>query len=125
MCQVGKRSALKQMERVADLTREHWQGQWAEGGFRIYNGKMPIVATTLELLREHGREDRQNLFDAIGNPRRDAALARRAEDGRRQVAQEAAEREAQRPVCGDCGTKFTDDRCGSARGCVRWRPSAG
>ncbi|MCX4419414.1 MULTISPECIES: hypothetical protein [Streptomyces] len=31
---------------VAELTREHWQGQWAEGGFRIYNGKMPIVATT-------------------------------------------------------------------------------
>lgn len=118
--QVGKRSALKQMERVAELTREHWQGQWAEGGFRIYNGKMPIVATTLELLREHGpagpafqrfgREGYQNLWDAIGNPRRDAFLARRAEAGRRQVAQEAAEREAQRPMCGGCGTKFTDDR---------------
>jgi hypothetical protein len=65
------------MEKVADLTREHWQGQWADG-FHLYNGKMPIVATTLELLREHGpagpalwrfgREDRQNLWDAIGNP---------------------------------------------------------
>ncbi|MGY1495053.1 hypothetical protein ACW4TU_44855 [Streptomyces sp. QTS52] len=108
------------MERVADLTREHWQGQWAEGGFRIYDGKMPIVATTLELLREHrpagpafqrfGREGYQNLWDAIGNPRRDAFLARRAEDARRRLAQEAAEREAQRPVCGDCGQKFTDDR---------------
>ena len=81
---------------------------------------MPIVATTLELLREHGpagpafrrfgREGYQNLWDAIGNPRRDAALARRAEDARRRLAQEAAEREAQRPVCADCGTKFTDDR---------------
>jgi hypothetical protein len=81
---------------------------------------MPIVATTLELLREHGpagpafwrfgREDRQNLWDAIGNPRRDAALARRAEDARRRVVQEAAEREAQRPVCGECGQRFTDDR---------------
>ncbi|MGW3653945.1 replication-relaxation family protein [Streptomyces sp. NPDC000878] len=117
---VGKRTALKQMERVADLTREHWQGQWAEGGFRIYNEKMPIVATTLELLREHGpagpafrrfgREGYQNLWDAIGNPRRDAFLARRAEDARRHQVQEAAEREAQRPVCGDCGQKFTDDR---------------
>jgi hypothetical protein len=118
--QVGKRTALKQMERVAELTREHCQGQWAEGGFRIYNGKMPIVATTLDLLREHGpagpafrrfgRENYQNLWDAIGNPRRDAALARRAEDARRRLEQKAAEREAQRPVCADCGTKFTDDR---------------
>jgi hypothetical protein len=51
------------------------------------------VATTLELLREHGpagpafwrfgREGRQNLWDAVGNPRRDAALARRAEEARR------------------------------------------
>ncbi|MFC8678001.1 hypothetical protein ACFUEN_35570 [Streptomyces griseorubiginosus] len=52
--QVGKRTARTQIERVAELAREHWQGEWAEGGFRIYNGKMPIVATTLELLREHG-----------------------------------------------------------------------
>ncbi|MFD8930890.1 hypothetical protein [Streptomyces mirabilis] len=112
----------RQADRVdaAELTREHWQGQWAEGGFRIYNGKMPIVATTLELLREHGpagpafrrfgREGYQNLWDAIGNPRRDAALTRRAEDARRRQEQEAAEREDQRPVCGDCGQKFTDDR---------------
>ncbi|MFR0355270.1 hypothetical protein [Streptomyces sediminimaris] len=50
--QVGKRTVLTQMKNVADLTREHWQGQWAEGGFRVYNQKMPIVATTLELLRE-------------------------------------------------------------------------
>ncbi|WP_286247658.1 hypothetical protein [Streptomyces graminofaciens] len=78
----------------------HSQGDWNSwGGFHSYGGKMPIVATTLERLREHGpagpafrrfgREDRQNLWDAIGNARRDGALARRAED-----AQEAAEREA-------------------------------
>ncbi|MFJ9588753.1 hypothetical protein [Streptomyces acidicola] len=119
--QVGKRTALTQMERVAELTREHWQGDWISwGGFHSYDGKMPIVETTLELLREHGpagpafrrfgRKDRQNLWDAIGNPSRDAALARRDEDARRRNAQEAAEREAQRPVCSDCGTKFTDDR---------------
>ncbi|MFF8974971.1 hypothetical protein [Streptomyces sp. NPDC014995] len=42
-------------------------------------------------------------------PRRDAALARRAEEARHRLAQEAAEREAQRPVCADCGQKFTDD----------------
>lgn len=128
--QVGKRSALNQMERVAELTREHWQGDWnSRGGFHSYDGKMPIVATTLELLREHGpagpafwrfgRERRQNIWDAIGNPRRDAALARRTEDARRRQAEEAAEREAQRPVCGDCGQKFTDDRW-KASTAVQW-----
>lgn len=75
---------------------------------------MPIVATTLDLRREHGpagaafwrfgRKDRQNLWEAIGNPRRDAARAHRAQDARRRQAREAAEREAQRPGCGDCGT---------------------
>jgi hypothetical protein len=46
---------VKQMELVAALTREHWQGDWNSwGSFHLYRGKMPIVATTLELLREHG-----------------------------------------------------------------------
>ncbi|WP_405623605.1 hypothetical protein [Streptomyces sp. NBC_00076] len=68
------------MERVTELTRENWQGVWNSWrGFHSFDGKMPIVATTLELLREHGpagpafqrfgRERYQNLWDAIGNPR--------------------------------------------------------
>ncbi|MDX3244662.1 hypothetical protein [Streptomyces sp. ME18-1-4] len=52
--------------------------------------------------------DRQNLWDAIDNPAGDAAIARRAEDARHRQAQEAAESEAQRPVCTGCGSKFTD-----------------
>ncbi|MFF9810683.1 hypothetical protein ACF1G5_37275 [Streptomyces coeruleorubidus] len=105
--------------RAAELTGEHWQGQAADV-FHLCKGKMPIVANTLELLREDGsagpvfwcfgREGRQNFWDAIGNPRRDVALARRAEEARLCLAQEAAEREAQRPVCGECGQKFADDR---------------
>ncbi|MCX4649228.1 replication-relaxation family protein [Streptomyces sp. NBC_01446] len=123
--QVGKRSAKSQMERVADLTRHHWQGRWhREGGFHSYDGCIPIVATTLELLREHGpagpafwrfgRKKRQPLLDAIGNPRREAALARSRqaarEEEQRRAEWEAAEREALRPVCAECGRKFTDDR---------------
>ncbi|MGW6362181.1 replication-relaxation family protein [Streptomyces sp. NPDC055092] len=123
--QVGKRSAKSQMAKVADLTRHYWQGRWhREGGFHSYDGCIPIVATTLELLREHGpagpafwrfgRKERQPLLDAIGNPRRDAALARSRqaarEEQQRRAEREAAEREAQRPVCADCGRKFTDDR---------------
>jgi hypothetical protein len=54
--------------------------------------------------------DRQNLWDANDNPAGDAAIARRAEDARHRQAQEAAESEAQPPVCTGCGSKFTDDR---------------
>lgn len=123
--QVGKRSAKSQMTNVADLTRPHWQGRWdREDGFHSYNGRIPIVATTLELLCEHGpagpafwrfgRDHREPLLDAIGNPRRDAVLARRHQDARedqqRREAREAAEREARRPVCADCGNTFSDDR---------------
>ncbi|MET8102887.1 replication-relaxation family protein [Streptomyces sp. NPDC005236] len=123
--QVGKRSAKKQMAKVAGLTRPHWQGRWhSEGGYHSYDSRIPIVATTLELLREHGptgpafwrlgRKERQPLLEAIGNPRRDAALARQRqaarEEQQRRDEQEAAEREARRPVCTDCGHKFTDDR---------------
>jgi hypothetical protein len=114
--QVGKRSARSQMAKVADLTRVHWQGKWdSEDGFHSYDGCIPVVATTLELLREHGpagpafwrfgRKERQPLLDAIGNPRRDAALARRRqavrEEQRRRTEREAAARDARRPVCAD------------------------
>ncbi|AQW46551.1 replication-relaxation family protein [Streptomyces violaceusniger] len=123
--QVGKRSAKTQMAKVAELTRHHWQGRWyEEDGYHSYDGCIPIVATTLELLREHGpagpafwrfgRDHRQPLLDAIGNPRQDAAIARRRSEARkeqrRREAREAAEREARRPVCADCGHKFSDDR---------------
>lgn len=123
--QVGKRSAKSQMQKVAELTRDHWQGSWySQESFHSYDGCIPIVATTLELLREHGpagpafwrfgRDHREPLLDAIGNPRRDAYLARRLQAAREEQRQrrerEAAQREARRPVCTDCGRQFTDDR---------------
>lgn len=123
--QGGKRSAKNQMERVADLTRPHWKGHWyEERGYHSYAGRIPIVATTLERLREHGpagpafwrygRDRLEPLQDAIGNPRQDAYLARRRqaarEEERRCEEERAAEREARRSTCADCGAKFTDDR---------------
>ncbi|MFF5019561.1 hypothetical protein ACFY24_41550, partial [Streptomyces sp. NPDC001165] len=43
------------MEQVADLARHHWQGRWhPEGDYHSYDRCIPIVATTLDLLREHG-----------------------------------------------------------------------
>lgn len=133
--QVGKRSAKSQTARVAELTRHHWQGRWhSEGRFHSYDRCIPIVATMLDLLREHGpagpafwrfgRDHRQPLLEAIGNPRRDAYLARwrqaAREEKRRRQEQDAARREARRPVCKDCGQKFTDDRW-EAVGYTNWR----
>ncbi|MEV6012729.1 hypothetical protein AB0M29_38850 [Streptomyces sp. NPDC051976] len=82
------------------------------------------MATTLDRLRERGltgqdfwrfgRSGLQSLFDAVGNPRKDAAQARqRAEDDRR-AAEYKAEREREReerwPRCANCAEKFTDQR---------------
>lgn len=79
-----------------------------------------------------GRDRPQPLLEAIGNPRREAADALEAEEWRvrqeeyqaqvRKAAQEqaakkaveaareAAQREARRPVCAGCGSRFTDAR---------------
>ncbi|MGW1160510.1 hypothetical protein ACWD48_20290 [Streptomyces sp. NPDC002519] len=68
------------------------EGQWhSDDGYHSYDSRIPIAATTLDLLREHGpagpafwrfgRDHRQPLRDAIGNPRRDAYLARRRQAG--------------------------------------------
>jgi hypothetical protein len=69
-----------------------------------------------------GRDHREPLLDAIGNARRDAYLARRRqaarEEQRRRQEREAAQRETRRPVCKDCGQKFTDDRWEEI-GCTR------
>ncbi|MGW5115232.1 replication-relaxation family protein [Streptomyces noursei] len=118
--QVGKRPAKTQIAKVANLTRSHWQGRRYPDGYHTYDGCIPIVATTLKLLREHGpagpafwrfgRDHHEPLLDAIGNPRRDAALARLREEQRRREEREAAAQEARRPVCKDCGNKFTDSR---------------
>ncbi|MFJ8948297.1 hypothetical protein ACIRG4_34585 [Streptomyces sp. NPDC102395] len=63
----------------------------------------------------------QTLLEAIGNPRREAHDARQQAEHeacereykqqlRRAAQQQRAEREARRPVCTSCGTRFTDAR---------------
>ncbi|MGW9453387.1 replication-relaxation family protein [Streptomyces sp. NPDC055632] len=88
---------------------------------RDYRQAVPVVVTTLEQLQEHGagaavwrrlgRKDEQSLTDALDNPDGHALYHRQyaraeAEDERRRAAQ----REARRPVCKQCGQKFTDQR---------------
>ncbi|MFI6881126.1 replication-relaxation family protein [Streptomyces sp. NPDC050400] len=142
--EIGARSAHTQMRNLASLTVQHWRGMPdQEGAFHSYGGKIPIVATQLELLREHGphgkifwrfgRQHLEDLWSAVGNPRRDAVLRQRDQAARaraaqkkRQEAQEAAEREARRPACTRCGEQFPDDRWRMAESFpepdLRWRP---
>ncbi|MFJ2847065.1 hypothetical protein ACIPD2_36310 [Streptomyces griseofuscus] len=108
-------------------------GERLPGGHHLYDRKIPIIAVGLKNLREHGpagavflrfgRDHMQPLLEAIGNPRRDAAEAREAEEAKaraaayreqvrraaqKQAAKQAAEREARCPVCTGCGARFTD-----------------
>lgn len=94
---IGACPARGQMENVAELTRQHWKGTWdGEGQFHSYDGQIPILATTLELLREHsragpafwrfGRDHRQSLVYAIGNPCMETAIARWRRRGQARVA---------------------------------------
>ncbi|MET9887637.1 replication-relaxation family protein [Streptomyces sp. NPDC006430] len=127
---IGARDPNRTVPRLQELTRPLWAGEPADG-FSSYDRKIPIIATGLRNLRAHGpngpvflrfgRTHMQPLRDAIGNPRRDAVLARRAERARAQqeeyqeqlrraAEQKRAEREAARPACVGCGTKFDNDR---------------
>ncbi|MET9656759.1 replication-relaxation family protein [Streptomyces sp. NPDC006510] len=132
---IGERNPNRTVPRLQELTRHLWQGEHQRGGHHHYDGKIPIIAVGLGNLREHGpagsvflrfgRDHMQPLLEAIGNPRREAADAREAEESKarqaeyqaqvrraaqEQAAKQAAEREARRPICTGCGAKFTDAR---------------
>ena len=107
------------------LTWRHWAGHERHQHFS-YDQKLPIVTVDFDQLREHGphgaifrrfgRTGHQTLHHAVGNPHRDAYLARRRkEEAARDAEQRAqqrrkAERDARRPRCTDCQSAFTDDR---------------
>ncbi|MFG3042877.1 replication-relaxation family protein [Streptomyces sp. NPDC048330] len=132
---LGERNPNHTIPRLMDLTRHLWEGERQKGGHHHYDGRIPIIATGLNNLRQggpdgpvfwrFGRDHKEPLREAIGNPRREQADARareaavRAQEeykeqvrraAREQDARKAAEREARRPVCADCGAKFTDER---------------
>ncbi|MFJ3762549.1 hypothetical protein [Streptomyces sp. NPDC090080] len=88
---------------------------------RDYRQAVPVVATTLEQLQEHGadaavwrrlgRDGEQTLTAALDNP--DGHALYRAQEARADTEDKerrAAQREAERPVCTRCGRKFTDER---------------
>ncbi|WP_260334609.1 replication-relaxation family protein [Streptomyces beigongshangae] len=136
---LGERNPDRTIPRLMELTRHLWQGE-RHKGYHDYDGRIPIIATGLKNLSQHGpagqvflrfgRTHKQHLWEAIGNPRREVATARAREETARaqaehrakvqraaqeQAAKQAAEREARRPVCADCGEKFTDERWEAAQ----------
>ncbi|MFF5721263.1 replication-relaxation family protein [Streptomyces buecherae] len=137
---LGKRNPDRTAARLIELTRHLRKGEWQREGYHLYDGKIPIIAATLDNLSEHGpagavflrfgRDHMQPLLEAIGNPRRVAADARAREEAARaekehqakvqraaqeQAVKKAAEREARRPICTGCGAKFTDERWETAQ----------
>ncbi|MFI0990542.1 replication-relaxation family protein [Streptomyces exfoliatus] len=132
---LGERPPERTIPRLMELTRHLWQGERQRGGHHLYDGRIPIVAVGLGNLRKHGpagpvflrfgRDHMQPLLEAIGNPRREAADVREEQEtkarqaeyqaqvrraAREHDAKKAAEREARRPACANCGTRFTDER---------------
>ncbi|WP_239569327.1 replication-relaxation family protein [Streptomyces sp. G44] len=125
---IGERNPNRTVPLLMELTRHLWQGERQRSGRHLYKGKIPIIATGLKNLREHGpaglvflrfgRDHMEPLREAIGNPRREAADARARQEAARaqaeykakvqraaqeQAAKQAAEREARRPVCAGRG----------------------
>ncbi|MDX2850942.1 replication-relaxation family protein [Streptomyces sp. PA03-3a] len=153
--QVGPEALQARIHEVARSSEEHWQGMWCPGrpigntgerdGYRDYDGTVPVLATALDRLQQHGpcgaiwwrfgHGSAQTLTDALRNADDLHAYGRR--DEQRRAAQRAAEEEEARrqedehrqweaslwpcPTCG--GDVDPDDAPGLARGdeCPRCR----
>ncbi|GAA1993395.1 hypothetical protein GCM10009738_87950 [Kitasatospora viridis] len=116
----GPLALANRQQAVADLARDAWGGAWwtitrhdNDGdGCREYDDAVPDIATTLELLAEHGplgpvwwrygRQGRHPLLDALGSPD-----TREAYDERRAAREKKARQEHREPMrtlaCADCG----------------------
>ncbi|MER6573964.1 hypothetical protein ABT288_49545 [Streptomyces sp. NPDC001093] len=135
----GKSAAQREsrIRRLEQAARAYFAGApypGREAGITAvdYHQVVPVVVTELERItadpagaagavwRRLGRDEWQTLHEALDNPDGDRLYAVQYEQARRRRAErEAAEREAQRPVCTACGQKFTDDRWNAVRG--RWK----
>lgn len=124
----GKTAAQREsrMQRLEQAARRYFAGTpypWAGFTAVDYHQAVPVVVTELERItadpagaagrvwRRLGRDEWQTLSEALDNPDGERLYRVEEEQSRRRHAErKAAEREAQRPVCARCGTKFTDER---------------
>ncbi|GGT76208.1 hypothetical protein GCM10010207_86360 [Streptomyces atratus] len=133
----GKTKAQREsrIRRLEEAARRYFAGEPYSGrasGITAvdYHQAVPVVVTELERItadpdgaagkvwRRLGRDEDewQTLREALDNPDGDRLYTvQRKEAHRRKEEREAAQREAQRPVCTRCGAKFTDDRWQSIR----------
>ncbi|MGW2376575.1 replication-relaxation family protein [Kitasatospora sp. NPDC001683] len=116
----GPVALANRQEAVAELSAEVWGGRWCTvrrddndgDGWRVYDDAVPVVATTLEMLAEHGplgpvwwrfgRSGRHCLIEALENPNNRAAYDQRQavrEDEQQKAHQELMDS----LVCIDCG----------------------
>ncbi|MGW5666281.1 hypothetical protein ACWEWG_40820 [Streptomyces sp. NPDC003758] len=51
---IGARDPNRTVSRLIELTRYLWEEQRQRGGYYLYDGKTPIIATGLRNLRQHG-----------------------------------------------------------------------
>ncbi|MFD6798795.1 replication-relaxation family protein [Streptomyces cyaneofuscatus] len=118
------------MRRLEQAARRYFAGTrypWAGFTAVDYHQVVPVVVTELERITADlagaagavwcrlGRQEWQTLSEALDNPDGERLYRREKERShRRQAERKAAEREAQRPVCTRCWTKFTDERWQSA-----------
>ncbi|MEU3437819.1 hypothetical protein [Streptomyces sp. NPDC006863] len=129
----GKTAAQRasRMRRLEQSARRYFAGTrypWAGFTAVDYHQAVPVVVTELERItadpagsagrvwRRLGREEWQTLSEALDNPDGERLYRMEEEEfRRRQAERKAAEREAQRPVCTQCGARFTDERWQSTR----------
>ncbi|MCX4580779.1 hypothetical protein OHB41_48265 [Streptomyces sp. NBC_01571] len=114
---LGEQALKNRMNRVLDLTRDHWTGTYKgfatygseqPDGYYEYDDAIPILFTTLERIQRSGplaevwwrcgHRRWETLIDALDNPRDHGAWRRRGEERRialeAQIAKERAERTA-------------------------------
>ncbi|MFF9677584.1 replication-relaxation family protein [Streptomyces eurythermus] len=126
----GKTAAQRasRIQRLEQAARRYFAGEPYPGrGAGItavdYHQAVPVVGTEPERItadpagaagavwRRLGRDEWQTLTQALDNPDGERLQQVQLRQARRlQKELEAAHREAQRPVCTQCGTKFTDER---------------
>lgn len=122
----------RRMKRMREDTTEFWAGRRyrsvdgfdQDDPYTDYSDAIPVLATTLKQLREHGPHGRiwwrfghrrgETLAQALADPDGERAWLRRDyerdERERQQRLAEEAERERRRPACTGCGIKFSDGR---------------
>lgn len=84
---VGPRNPNTVIAQLAELTERHWKGTAYDGGFHMYDGKLPIVVTGMKQLQEHGPAGPS--FRRFGRPH-NQALPEATRPSRRRSATPAA-----------------------------------